>query len=336
MKQTVALANSICLALGIQPTRNFDGLGHGQICLANDSLFSQSTFQQEVTTFGIGYADPNRNNLVNLLSYLAPTRLGPRNALVTVYDETEPFEAVDYKAVKRSELGDFREVKQRTSTKVTRKLVNRGLSVVLDNDQLKDKPNWRAMHTMWLIDLLTRASILEVLALYAAFAATDTYQWNANADPDMDVQNLNVNVLAPATGFKANRILYGEAATLIRKNSYRAQNNAGGYASASLNDADLAPSLNLDRARVNAERYNNAGSKDTFLGSKFLLFTAQDAESPEDASNVARHVANTDFGGGQYATYIEERLKKTILTVENYELFATQHTGGAALVTINP
>lgn len=329
----LALANA-CAALGIQPHSNPHGLAHGQVCLANDDLFTQSTFQTEVTTFGIGYADPNRNKLSDLLNYIAPKRTGPRNAIVTQYDETEPFEAVDPAKVKRAELGDFHTVKQRSSTKVTRKVLNRGLTIVLDNDQLKDKPNWEQMHTMFLIDLLTRASIIEALALYTTSAATANALWNSGANPDLDIKSTNTLVLAPATGFKANRALYGEEATLIRQIAYEPQNNAGGYAAAALlSDEGIATRIGVDRARTNAERYNQAGVKNTFLGSKVLLFSAQDAESAEDNSNVVRHVANTDLGG-EYAVYVDKKLKKTMITVENYELFAAQHTSGLALITV--
>lgn len=332
---TLALANAICKSLGILPTNNPGELGHGQICLANDSLFSQSTLQQEVTTFAIGYADPNRNRLMQLLEYLAPTRQGPRNAIVTVYDETEPFEVIDPKKVKRAELGDFAEVKQRTSTKVTRKVPNRGLCLVLDNDQLAEKPNWEQMHAAWLVDLLTRASILEVMALYQAFALGANAVWNKDANPDLDVKSTNINILAPTTGFKANRVAAGEEAMLLRQIAYEDKNNPAGFAGAgALTDEQIAVRMGVSRALTNIERYNNGGTKDTFLGSKLLLFNAQDAESPEDGSNVVRHVANTLVGGGRYATYIERKLKKTLITVENYELFAVQHTTGAALIDI--
>jgi len=308
-------------------------LPHGSIVLANDSLFSQATFQQEVTTFGIGYADPRRNMLMQLLNFMAPKRPGPRNAIVTVYDETEPFETVDPQKVKREMLGDFPTVKQRTSTKTTRKLVNRGLSVILDRDQLKDKPDWQEMHTSWLIDLLTRASLLELIALYRAFAPTAPVIWDTLANPDLDVKSTNIQVIAPTTGFKANRACYGELATLLRQLSFEGQNNAGAYARAGMTtDEQLATAVGVDRVLTNIERYNNNGSKDTFLDNDVLLFSAIDRESPEDVSNVVRHVSNTDVGGGEYAAYVEERLKKVIITVENYELLAVQHTSGCAIM----
>lgn len=330
------LSNAICAALGIQGHNNPSQLQHGQICLANDSLFSQATLQTEITSFGIGYADPNRNKLIDLLNYIAPMRAGPRNAIVTSFDETEPFETVDFNKVKRAELGDFHTVKQRTSTKSTRKVPNRGLTVVLDKDQLKDKPNWQQMHTMWLIDLLTRASILEVLSIYAAAASTGNLIWDNHSNPDLDIQSTNIQVLAAATGFKANRLLVGETATLIRTEAYEGRNDPGGYAGANArSDADIATRCGVDSARTNAERYNNNGVKDTFLGSKALLFTAQDGESPEDASNVVRHVSDTD-AGGQYAVFVDDRpLKKVLISVENYELPFAQHTSGVAELSVS-
>ncbi len=335
MKNLTALGNDICRSLGIVPDRNPGEVPHGTVHLANDSLFSQATFSQEVTTGAIGYTDPNRNRLIGLLGFLAPTRPGPRNAIVTVYDEDEPFEAVDPAKVKREMLADFPEVKQRTSTKVTRKLANRGLTLVLDNDQLKDKPNWETMNAFWLVDLLTRASIIEAVALFRAMSPSSPVVWDALANPDMDVKSTNIQVLAPVSGFKANRALIGEDVTLLRQLAYEARNDPGGVAGAlAQTDQQLATRMGLDRVLSNAERYNNNGSKDTFLGNSLFLFTAQDQESPEDASNIVRHVSNADFGGGNYATYIERKLKKTFLTVENYELLSVQHTTGACELTV--
>lgn len=335
MKNIIALGNDACRALGIVPHNNPGQLGHGQVCLANDSLFSQATFSQEVTTFGIGYTDPNRNKLMELLGFMAPSRNGPRNAIVTVYDEDEPFEAVDPAKVKRAMLADFPEVKQRTSTKTTRALANRGLTLVLDNDQLKEKLNWETMHAAWLMDLLARASIIEAVALFRAMSPSSAVIWDALANPDLDVKSTNISVLAPTSGFKANRALMGEEVTLLRQLAYEARNDPGGVAGAlAQTDEQIATRMGLDRVRSNAERYNNGGSKDTFLGNSLFLFTAQDRESPEDSSNIVRHVSNTDFGGGNYATFIERKLKKTFITVENYELLAVQHTSGAAELTV--
>lgn len=335
--KNLVLANSLCATLGITPSLALPER-HGQICLANDSLITQATYLEEITSWGIGYADPNRNNLQALLQFLAPARTSGRMARVTVFDEDEPFQVVDYNKVKRGIGADFHEVKQRTSTRADRTVPNRGLTVRLDRDQLKEKPNWQQMHAAWLIDLLTRASILETLALYTAAAVTDTYTWDSAANPDLDIKNLNVTTLAPATGFKANRGLIGEEAALLRQVAYEPQDGAGAFSAAmAMTDAQIATRMGLGRVLTQDARYQATagGDKDTFLGSKVLLFTAQDQESPEDASNVVRHVAGASYGGGNYAVYITEVGVKTVfVTVENYELPVVQHTGGIALITV--
>lgn len=335
--KALALDNALAKALGITPSHGLPE-HHGQVCLANDSLIEQATYREEVTTFGIGYADPNRNRLAQLRDFLAPKRNSGRNAIITSYDEDEPFEVVDYKKVKRNPGAEFPEVKQRTSTKGTRLIPNRGLTVRLDRDQLKEKPNWENMHTQWLIDMLIRASIIEAITLSTAAAVTDNWTWNAGSSPDLDVKNTMINTLAPAVGFKPNRALYGEGAALQRQIAYESQDNAGGFMRAALmTDEQIASAIGVARALTQIERYNDAsGNKSLFLGNKVLLFTAVDQESPEDASNLVRHVAQASYGGGEYAVFITEQGVKTVfITVENYELLHVQHTTGLYAATIN-
>jgi hypothetical protein len=335
MKEFATLSNSICARLGIQAHRDVGQLKSGQICLANDSLFDQSTLTQEVTSYAIGRADPHSNQLQALLNFLAPVRPGPRKAIIKIYDTDEAFEIVDYKKLKRQPLGDFPSVKQRTVTEDTRKVPNLGLSTLIDEDQLIDKPNWEQVHTAFLQDMMTRASIIQAVALYVASAANANVIWDGLANPDMDIRSTNIQVLAAATGLKANRACYGEYATLLRQLAYESQNNAGAYARAAMmSDQQIAAATMLDRVLTNVERYNNAGSKDTFLGSKVLLFNGEDSESPMDASNIVRHVSNT-VGGGQFAVYIQSYGKKRIITVEKYELFNAQHTDGMAVLNVS-
>lgn len=332
----IALSNSLCQALNITPSNELPQR-HGEVCLANDSLITQANWAPIPTTFGTGYADPNRNQLAALRDYLAPRRNSARKCIVRVYDEDEPFETVDYKKVKRNPLGDFPEIKQRTVTTSTRLLVNRGLTCRLDRDQLPENPEWQNMHTAWMIDLLTRASILEALALHTAIATADTWTWDSAANPDLDVKNTIINTLVPVIGFYPNRGLYGDQAGLQRQISYESQDKAVANAAAALlSDQQIATRTGLQQVRTQAERYDSSGTKVTFLGKKVLLFTGVDAETPEDPSNVVRHVAAATYGGGDYAVYVTEvGVKSIFITVENYELLHTQHTGGEFLATIN-
>jgi hypothetical protein len=336
MKEII-LANSILAGMGVLPHHELPQ-AHGQICLANDSLVEQSTYRQEITTWGIGYADPNRNRLAQLRDFLAPRRRSGRSAKVTIYDGNEPFEIVDYKKVKRNPGGDFPTVRQRTATKADRTIPNRGLTIKLDRDQLKDKPDWQNMHTQWLIDLLMRASIMETIAIYEAIADTDNLDWDGAANPDLEIKEEIIEVLAAQIGFHPNRAVYGELATLKRQQSYESQDNAGANIRAGfMTDEQLASAIGVSAVRTNIERYHSGGGvKDLFLGSKVMVFTGVDQETPEDPSNVVRHVAEASYGGGEYAVYVHEvGVKAVYITVENYELINAQHADGVALYNIN-
>ncbi len=177
------------------------GAHHGQVCLANDSLLRQSEYIEELTSFAIGYDGMTGNRLRQLRDFLAPPR--PSNSRLirlTVYDENEPWQTVDYTKVKRGMLADFMRVRQRAASKVDLQVPNRGLTVLLDRDQLKDKPEWQQMHTKWLIDLMMRATVLEAVSLIANGAIVSSTTWDAGSNPDLELKQDIIN-LANTTGF---------------------------------------------------------------------------------------------------------------------------------------
>ena len=95
---------------------------------------------EELTAFAASYDSMTGNDLARLRDFLAPPR--PSNSRIvrlTTYDENEPWQTVDYQRVKRGRLADFAEVRQRTASKTDFQINNRGLTVILDRDELKDK-----------------------------------------------------------------------------------------------------------------------------------------------------------------------------------------------------
>ena len=336
----IALSNSLARAYGSLGIALNNSLpqSHGQVCLANDTLIAQSSYIEELTTYGIGYGSMAANKLRTLRDFIAPPRLSnSRVVRLTQYDENEPWAAVDYNKVKRSQLADFAEVRQRSASKVDRTIFNRGLTVRLDRDQIKDKPMWQQIHTQWLIDLLMRATLLESLDMLSASAIADSATWDAGSDPDVDIKSRLLSQ-ADITGFYPRRALYGDQATLKRQKSYRGQLNAGSLASAQLtSDDQIATVLGLDSVITSAERYqSSSAAKTEIVGSNVLVFTAIDSDSPEDCSNLVRCVASATYGGGEYAVYLtSEGVKTVFLTVENYELLSMQHTTGLMKIAIN-
>jgi len=336
----LALSNTGASAfrrLGVALTNDHHSVRTGQACLANEALIVQSTYIEEITAWGIGYANAADNRLRVLRDFLAPGRPGTsRTIRLTQYDETEPWFTVDNQKIKRSVLGDFMEVRQRTAIKVDRLIFNRGLCVTLDLDELKDKPHWQQTHTQWLIDLLMRATVLEAIAIYQAAATVLNVTWDAASNPDLDIKT-ELIALANVTGFKPSRAVFGDTASLKRQQAYEQQLTAGSLAhSQMMTDEEIAVACGLGEVLTDAERYQSTTTaKSEIVGSNVYVFTAFPDESPEDASNVVRHVANASYGGGEYAVYLTPiGVKKVVLTVENYELLATQHTTGIAQLAI--
>lgn len=331
----IALGNAD--VLGSLSSRDVPG-HHGQICLANDSLLRQTEYIEELTSFAISYDSMVGNKLRQLRDLLCPPR--PSNSRIvrlTTFDENEPWQTVDYTKVKRGILADFAQVRQRSASKSDLQCPNRGLTVLLDRDQLKDKPEWQQMHTKWLIDLMMRATVLESVALHTASAIAANTNWNAASNPDLEIKN-DILTLANTTGFYPICAAYGDVAALKRQTAYENQLTAGSLARASqFTEEQVATAIGLDRVLINAERYQaSATVKQEIIGSKVLLFTSIEAEGPMDPSNQVRHVANAAYGGGDYAVYVTEHGPKLLtLTVENYELIHQQHTTGEMLITVN-
>jgi len=314
-------------------------LPSGTLCLANDSLLRNTEVIEELTLFAASYDSMTGNGLARLRDFLAPPRpSGSRIVRLTTMNELEPWETVDYNKVKRGEMADFAEIRQRTATKTDFQINNRGLSVILDRDELRDKPEWQQMHTKWLIDLLNRATVQEAIAIYFAAATPSSLTWSSGSpNPDINIRNLLLTA-ANVTGFYPQNAAYGDAAFLLRATAYESELTAGSMARASVyTEEQLATALGVSQALINMERYQNTTTaKVELIGSNVLLFTAVKDAGPADPSNLVRHVVTGSGASGEYAVYVTDiGVKKIMLTVENYELLHVQHTTGIYKVAVS-
>ncbi len=323
---------------GYALANDMDNLPSGSVALPNDSLLRTSEPITELTLFAASYSGMTGNGLVKLRDFIAPPRpTGSRIFRLTTWNENEPWETVDYTKVKRGLLAEFMEVRQKTATKADLTGFNRGLSVVLDRDQLKEKPELQQDHTKWLIDILNRSSILEAMALYTTSAIAAATTWDSASNPDLDLRS-RILTLANTTGFYPQNVAYGDAADLKRSNAYESQLTAGSIARAPINTEEgLATALGVSEVLINAERYQNTSAlKQEIIGQNVMIFTALQDSGPMDPSNIVRHVFNGANGGGEYAVYLNEYgPKKIVITVENYELIHAQHTTGIEMLAIS-
>lgn len=341
-KTEIALSNARAASLasaGVKLTNDVGSMPSGTVCLANDSLLREVDQIEELTLFAADYSGMTGNGLVKLRDFLAPPRpSGSRIVRLTTWNENEPWEVVDYNKVKRGLLADFAEVRQKTATKADFQVNNRGLSVILDRDELKDKPELQQSHTKWLIDLMNRATCQEAIAVYTAAATTGSKTWSSGSpNPDIDIRNYLLTA-ANVTGFYPQNAAYGDAAFLLRATAYESELTAGSMARASVfTEQELAVALGVNQALINAERYQSgATAKTELIGSNVLLFTGIKDTGPADPSNLVRHFVTGAGGGGEYAVYITELgVKKIMLTVENYEYLHTQHTTGIYKIAVS-
>ncbi len=304
----------------------------GQIYFANTARFTEAHFSQPLTAFATGWRDPN--DIEKTLEFVAPRVPVARRFEFAQATNAEEFlsETDDVRAIG----ADFKRV-EFTSSKVNSKTLNKGLTIRIDEEQVAEMPNWREIYTGRLMRRLLRNELRRGVTLLAAAATNTAKTWDTSAgkDPDQD-QATEVLAFGDAAGVSPNRALYGLQAWHLRRGSFRAQNNAAGYASAAMTEADVAGYLGLDGLLVSKERYQSgAAAKTRVTGAITLLYLAEANQSPEDPSNIKRFVSMTE-GGTPFRVY-EQRVsaKLTDISVEHNSLIVVTSTLGIRKLTIS-
>eukprot|EP00112_Aurelia_sp_Birch-Aquarium-sp1_P005932 Seg16663.1 transcript_id=Seg16663.1/GoldUCD/mRNA.D3Y31 product="hypothetical protein" protein_id=Seg16663.1/GoldUCD/D3Y31 len=117
---------------------------------------------------------------------------------------------------------------------------------------------------------------------------------------------------------QANRVGYGHNAWSKRIRSHRAQDNAGGAASAGLDKGNLAGFLNADEVAVAKSRYQLGAGKQQVLSNEVLCFMAAGGLNHDDPSNIKRFFQY--INGAPYRVYRRELNEKLHeIVVEHYE-----------------
>ena len=323
-RQEEVFANSI--RIGNLPFENADrgdGLQHGEVCVANASLFIEDLYNEPLTNYAVGYKDPS--NIKATLDFLAPEVETTRRFTYKEWTQIEEFLAENPNGDLRAIGQDFTTVEY-TGTEVEAKTDNRGLRLRIDLDQVAnpDKqiaglPAYQARAVEKLKRRLLRNALLRSVAMISAGSINTPLTWDRSAgkDPDGDVL---ATVLATSnqSGIRPNRVLWGDSAWLNRTLTLRAQNNPAGYSSSSQTPEDAARSMGLQGYR-SEERYSAAGAPlAEITGNQVFLSYAQGVEM-EDPSNVKRFVSPTE-GGTQIRVYVQQVNPKIVdISVEHYD-----------------
>lgn len=313
--------------------------------LANDSRFTETNFSEPLTTFAIGWRDPNK--IDETLEFFAPrtpvpSRLFEWKKAVNAeefYSETDDLRAIG---------ADFKRVEY-TGSDVTDKTINKGLTMRVDLDNVNTKvAGWENRYVAKLLRRLYRNELRRAITLLSAAATNTGKTWDVNADPDADVVNEMVTA-GDAVGFAFNRAGYGHTAWAKRFTSLRGNANPAKFGSATMTPQQLAEMLNVDAVYVSKERYQSSSSAKTqIVANLVLMFFAQAGLDTEDPSNIKRFVSappNVISGGNEFQrpsggldvnVYLQQVSAKLVdITVEHYSKTVMTSTLGVRQFTVS-
>ena len=319
-----------------------------QFC--NAGTFLETYYSEPLTNYSVGWRDPN--NIEDSLQFVAPAVPVGRRFEWKSANNAEEFlsEIVDDQ---RAIGADFKAVKY-TGTDVTDKTYNRGLTLIVDLDNVQETgvgagvvPAWQQNAVAKLTRRLYRNSFRRSIAALAASAVQVPLSWPVQpvnpgivpVNPDMDV-NSDLVKQTTITGIRNNRALYGDTAFLYRNQAYGAQNNPAGYLGYNPQGAEsaLAAALSVDKVKISRERYQaTTAAKQEILGANVYTFFAMDNVDTEDPSNIKRFVSTFDAeqGGGLFRVYVQQISAKLVaISVEFYEKIVITYAGGIRQLVI--
>lgn len=307
-----------------------NGFEHDRVEEANASLFDSSHLSEPLTNYAVGWRDTT--GIDEALAFFAPDVPVGMRFEFRQFVNADDFETDTDDA--RAIGGDFPSVKE-TGSMVTDKLVNRGLQICVDEDEVNDDPNWRERKVGKLLRRLKRNALLRATAIIDQAALDTAVTWDATAgkDPDQDVENMLAAAM-DSSGMSCNRVAFGETARLKRKLSIRAQTHAGGFANAGMNAADLASYYGIDEVLFAKSRYGIGATKTRVMAAKVYAFTAFAGLGAEDPSNLKRFYRLLD--GQRYRVYEwRDGAKNYRIAVEHYEKIKLTSTLGIRKLTVS-
>jgi hypothetical protein len=308
--------------------------------LANESLLTQNYFDEPLTTYAVGWRDPN--NIEATLDFLAPPVPVPRRFTYKSWVNVEEFLSEGANDDARAIGSEFPTVVY-TGSEVHAKTVNRGLRLRVDLDEVAapDSPlaggiaAYQARIVEKLKRRILRNSLRRAVSGLVASATNTNKTWSSGpVDPDQDTLGI-IKTATSEGGIRPNRVCWGDSAWTNRVLGHRAQNTAGGFASAGLTPDGAGSFLGVD-GYVSRERYSNAGTAlAEIVNNLVFLFYAVAGQDTEDPSNIKRFYSMTD-SGGPWRVYVQQVSSKLVdITVEHYELISVTSVLGINTITVS-
>ena len=330
MKNTIELANDMTAFYAPCPE---SGGTNGRVYAANDSNFDAAHLSEPLEEYIVGAEDDE--GLLQLLEAAAPTVPVGRAFTYRRHDTKESFQSDHTNDGDIREIGgDFAQVR-RTGTQVDGRTDNKGLTMVIDNDQGGENAAVQQRAVVNLRNRLLRSELLRLDTLLDANDTQDAKNWgatNTTADPDYDVI-YNVDQSGDARGVNPNVVLFGGGAATKRIAALRRSASSGAFATGGLTPEQLAGLYGVDTVLTSRFRFQSTSSaKAKAVDDKVYVYHAGRNLMTEDPSNVKRFVTMTP--GGMFRVYVEPRLKQTRVTVEHYSRIIVTSTVGIRKIAV--
>jgi len=289
----------------------------GVILAANDANFDAEHLSEPLTEYLVDY--PDEEGLDVLLDQAFPAVPVGRSFSYRVHDDKEAFQLALNDEDIREIGGDFAMIRK-TGTQADGRTDNKGLIMILDNDQGGEDPAVQQRAVANLRNRLLRTDLYRGEALLEANDTATTPNWGASntaADPDGDLMS-SIDLSGDARGIDANTVLYGGSAWVTRFLSLGLGSNAARHQTRNLTPAQLAELLGVERLVKSKFRYQSSSTaKSKIVAGKVYAYYAKAGAMPDDPSNIKRFVTSVP-GGGMLRVYINSVRKRTEVCVEHY------------------
>lgn len=309
--------------LGILPANA--ALQPGQVALANEAAFQQTFLSQPLTTYAIGYKSQDEK-LEKLLEFLAPGVRTSRRFEYRVANDKAAFAAAENDIDIRSLMGEFAMVAAQ-GTIATGRTLSKGLSTVIDKDDLQENPNLKNEKVAWLKRMLMRAEIIRAFTLLNGAATNTAVNWSSAKDADSDVLAMII-AAGDAIGLDPNRVLFGNTAWQKRVQALGAADTAASRAGYGRTPETLADWLGIEEVHINRQRYQSGSGKAALTTANVVLaFNAEAEATTEDSSNIKRFWSPEE--GGEWAVWEQDKASHLIMLTVSHKsnIVLTSSTG---------
>jgi hypothetical protein len=294
---------------------------HGSVMAANDANFDATHLNEPLSEFIVD--TPDDEGLDTLLEAAAPSVPVGRAFSYRVHDTKESFQVALGDEDIREIGGDFAQVR-RTGTQVDGRTDNKGLVMVLDNDQGGEDSSVQQRAVINLRNRLLRTELFRLEALLEANDTATTPNWgtsNAAADPDGNLM-ADLDLGGDERGINSNTVLYNGSAWIRRFLSLGLGGNSARHATRNLTPAQLAELVGAAQILKSNFRYQSSATAKTKIGEgKIFTYYAKAGAMADDPSNIKRFVTAVP-GGGMFRVYINSIRKRTEVCVEHYSRLA--------------